>query len=99
MADDEDDEIPPVARPDPAELDFPFKDAMSFEDAESGERMPVIPEQARQQYQDLIQAHLQSLERKMAEQQVDYALLNTATPLDFAHFKFLSYREQMSRVR
>ena len=84
---------------DPAELDFPFKDAMSFEDAESGERMPVIPEQARQQYQDLIQAHIKSIERKMAEQQVDYALLNTSTPLDFALFKFLSYREMMSRVR
>lgn len=84
---------------DPAELEFPFKDAMNFEDSESGERMPVIPEQARQQYRELIQAHVQTLERKMAEQQVDYALLNTATPLDFALFKFLSYREMMSRVR
>lgn len=84
---------------DPAELDFPFKDAMNFEDAESGERMPVIPEQARQQYRDLIQAHIAALEHKMKEQQVDYALLNTATPLDFALFKFLSYREMMSRVR
>jgi hypothetical protein len=35
----------------------------------------------------------------MSEQRIDYALLNTATPLDFALFKFLSYREQISRVR
>ena len=84
---------------DKAELDFPFKDAMSFEDAESGERMPVIPEQARAQYKQLIEQHIATLSKRMTEQQIDYALLDTSTPLDFALFKFLSYREAMSRVR
>jgi uncharacterized protein (DUF58 family) len=84
---------------DRAELDFPFKDAMSFEDAESGERMPVIPEQARVQYQQLIQQHIATLNKRLTELQVDYALVDTSTPLDFALFKFLSYREAMARVR
>lgn len=84
---------------DKAELDFPFKDAVSFEDLESGERMPVIPEQARAQYQQLIQAHIETISKRMTEQQIDYALIDTSTPLDFALFKFLSYREAMSRVR
>ncbi|MGH7471584.1 MAG: DUF58 domain-containing protein, partial [Longimicrobiales bacterium] len=63
---------------DPAELDFPFKDAVEFEDAESGERLPVIPEQARAQYRELIQAHVNTLTKKMTDQRIDYALLNTA---------------------
>jgi uncharacterized protein (DUF58 family) len=84
---------------DKTELDFPFKDAMSFEDAENGERMPVIPEQARQQYQQLINAHIETISKRMAEFQIDYAMMDTSTPLDFALFKFLSYREQMSRTR
>ena len=84
---------------DRAELDFPFKDAMSFEDAESDERMPVIPEQARQQYQQLINAHIETISKRMVEMKVDYAQIDTSTPLDFALFKFLSYREAISRVR
>lgn len=84
---------------DQAELDFPFKDAMAFEDAESGERMPVIPEQARAEYQRLINAHIETISKRMAEQRIDYALFDTSTPLDFALFKFLSYREAMSRTR
>ena len=84
---------------DPAEIDFTFKDATEFEDVESGERMPVIPEQARARYQELIQAHIDTLKKRMTDQRIDYMLLNTATPLDFALFKFLSYREQISRVR
>ncbi|MGH7470988.1 MAG: DUF58 domain-containing protein, partial [Longimicrobiales bacterium] len=63
------------------------------------ERLPVIPEQARAQYRELIQAHVNTLTKKMTDQRIDYALLNTATPLDFALFKFLSYRELISRVR
>ncbi|HSL72641.1 MAG TPA: VWA domain-containing protein, partial [Longimicrobiales bacterium] len=84
---------------DPAELEFPFKDAMEFEDAESSERMPVIPEQARAQYQALIQNHIETLGKRMAEQRIDYMQINTATPLDFALFHYLSKREQLSRVR
>jgi uncharacterized protein (DUF58 family) len=84
---------------DPAELDFPFKDAIEFEDVESGDRLPVIPEQARAQYRELIQKHVDTLSKRMTDQRIDYVLLNTATPLDFALFKFLSHREQISRVR
>ncbi len=84
---------------DPAELDFPFKDAIEFEDVESGDRLPVIPEQARAQYRELIQKHVDTLSKRMTDQRIDYVLLNTATPLDYALFKFLSHREQISRVR
>ena len=84
---------------DPAELDFPFKDAMNFEDSESGERMQVIPDQMRAEYQQLIKAHIETLTKKMAEHRVDYTMINTSTPLDFALFHYLSKREQLARVR
>ena len=32
---------------DPAEIDFPFDEAASFEDLESGDRMPIVPEALR----------------------------------------------------
>ena len=32
---------------DPAEIDFDFNDASSFEDLESGEQMPVVPDVVR----------------------------------------------------
>ena len=35
---------------DPAELDFGFEDASSFEDLETGEQIPVVPESFRDEY-------------------------------------------------
>ena len=63
---------------DPAEIDFDYNDASSFEDLESGEQMPVVPESFREQYRALIQEHIDALTTKFSEQRIDYALLNTA---------------------
>jgi hypothetical protein len=61
--------------------------------------MPVIPDQARAEYQQLINAHIETLTKKMAEQRVDYSMVNTSTPLDFALFHYLSRREALARAR
>ena len=52
---------------DPAELDFGFTDASAFEDLESGEQMPVVPEAFREEYRALVQAHIDALTAKAAE--------------------------------
>src|SRR5438128_2474630 len=39
---------------DPREIDFGYDDASSFEDLESGEQIPVVPESFREQYRQLI---------------------------------------------
>ena len=39
---------------DPAELEFPFTDPSAFEDLESGEQLPVVPESFRDKYQALV---------------------------------------------
>jgi uncharacterized protein (DUF58 family) len=84
---------------DPAELDFPLGDASSFEDMESGERLPVVPEGIREQYRALVARHTATLGRLFADSRIDYALFDTSVPLDYALFRFLSRREKLSRVR
>ena len=84
---------------DPGEIDFPYDAPMNFEDSETGERLPVIPEQLRVQYREMILEHIATLDRLMTENRIDYAQFTTSQPLDYALFSFLSRREQLSRVR
>jgi uncharacterized protein (DUF58 family) len=84
---------------DPAELDFPYAEATSFEDLESGERIPIVPEALREDYRALIREHTASLARLFTASRIDYALFNTSMPLDYALFKYLSTRERLMRVR
>ncbi len=84
---------------DPAEVDFGFEDASSFEDLESGEQIPVVPESFRDEYRQLIRDHIESLKTKFSEVRIDYMLANTAEPLDKALFSYLSSRERLMRVR
>jgi uncharacterized protein (DUF58 family) len=84
---------------DPAEIDFPYDDASAFEDLESGEQIPVVPEALAGQYRELVRAHIEALATKFGELRIDYSLLNTANPLDHALFNYLSMRERLNRVR
>ena len=84
---------------DPREIDFGYDDASSFEDLESGEQIPVVPDSFREQYRSLIGEHVNALTTKFSEQRIDYALVNTSEPLDRALFSYLSSREKLVRVR
>ena len=84
---------------DPAELDLPFDDAANFEDMETGEATPVVPSLLREQYKTLVLEHTTTLGRLMREERIDYALFNTAQPLDHALFAYLADRQRLSRIR
>jgi uncharacterized protein (DUF58 family) len=84
---------------DPQEIDFSFDEASAFQDLESGEQVPVVPDSFRQQYRELVREHIEALRSKFSEHRIDYALLNTAEPLDRALFGYLSSREKLMRVR
>ena len=84
---------------DPAELDLPFDDAANFEDMESGEAIPVVPSLLRDQYRTLMHDHTAALSRLMREERIDYALFDTAQPLDHALFAYLADRQRLSRTR
>jgi uncharacterized protein (DUF58 family) len=84
---------------DPAEIDFGYEEASSFEDLESGEQIPIVPEALAETYRQLVREHCDALRSKFSELRIDYALLNTAVPLDYALFNYLSMREQLNRSR
>ena len=84
---------------DPQEIDFSFAEASSFEDMESGDQIPIVPVKLADDYRALVQAHIDTLSKKAAQQPVDYMLLNTSMPLDFALFRFLSMRQRLARSR
>jgi len=84
---------------DPQELSFDFDEASTFEDLESGEQVPVVPQSFRAEYRRLIQEHISKLRAKFSEQRIDYALLDTSEPLDRALSSYLASREKLMRVR
>ncbi|MGH9309286.1 MAG: DUF58 domain-containing protein [Vicinamibacterales bacterium] len=84
---------------DRAELDFEYADPSAFEDLESGEQIPVVPEALGDQYRELVQAHISALTERFSANRVDYTLVNTSTPLDHALFGYLSARERLMRTR
>jgi uncharacterized protein (DUF58 family) len=84
---------------DPAEIDFPFTDPSAFEDIESGDQMPVVPEAFGPHYRALVKRHCDELSERATAQRMDYMLLPTSFPLDFALFQYLSMRDRRSRTR
>jgi uncharacterized protein (DUF58 family) len=84
---------------DPAEIDFAFTDPSAFEDLESGEQVPVVPEAFAEQYRALVRAHVDALTVRFSESRIDYVLANTAAPLDHALFSYLTTRDRLMRVR
>lgn len=81
------------------ELEFPFDEVTSFEDLESGERIPVTPAALRERYLALVREHTAQLARRLGDHGIDYTLVDTSTPLDTALFRYLSERQRLSRVR
>jgi len=84
---------------DPQEVDFSFVEPSSFEDLESGDQIPIVPAALADQYRSLVAAHIEALTTRASQQQIDYMLLTTSQPLDYALFRFLSMRERMAHTR
>ena len=75
------------------ELDFDFKEpVLLLEDAETQEQMPVLPDVVMSGYRERMQRHVEEMRRCAAANHVDYEVLTTQQPLDFALFSFLSRR-------
>ena len=84
---------------DPAEVDFPYDDSISFQDLETERKVPVVPDKLRDQYRALIQEHIQAISQLCNQNRIDYAFLNTKVPLDHALFKFLAMRHKLTKMR
>ncbi len=84
---------------DPAEINFPYEEASTFQDLETGRKLPVVPEKLREQYRQLVKEHTTSIEKLCGQNQIDYALFDTSMPLDHALFKYLAMRRKMRKTR
>lgn len=84
---------------DHAELDFPYDDAGTFEDLESGAQLPLVPSAVRDRYNEMMAAHTAALRRQIADARADYALFDTSKPMDAALHAYLAARERLGRAR
>ncbi len=84
---------------DPAELAFPFEEPSGFEDLETGEQIPVIPNRLKDDYIRLVKDHVEKLKRRFTDNRIDYTMLDTSQPLDLALFQYLLAREKAGKTR
>ncbi len=84
---------------DPAERELPLDAPNTFEDSETGARIPLRPDQLREKYHGLMAAHRQALRRGAAQDNLDFVAVDTDQPLDDAMRRYLDYRLMGSRAR
>jgi uncharacterized protein (DUF58 family) len=75
------------------ELDFNFSDpVLLLEDSETQEQMPVLPDVVMGGYRERMKRHVDDMRTCAAANHVDFEMLTTRQPLDYALFSFLSRR-------
>lgn len=84
---------------DPAERDLPDMAVATFEDLETGVRLPIRPEEMRGRYQAVFTAHRKALSERLTAAGADYVAIETDEPLDHALYAYLDARLARSRVR
>ncbi len=84
---------------DAAEIDFPYDQPSAFQDLETGEQLPIVPESFADRYRALVQGHIDQLREKLTGSRIDYVLVNTAEPLDATLFAYLSSRDRLMHAR
>ncbi len=76
------------------ELDFPFQEVTKFKDLEEDLELLTDPRDIRKAYLKTIAFLIDTYRTSCGIHFVDYALLNTSTPLDQALVSYLSWRDK-----
>jgi uncharacterized protein (DUF58 family) len=74
------------------EIDFPFERATRFEDLETREEIMAVPAAVREHYVKEMNALIERYRRELGAAGIDYQLLTTNRPLEFALMSYLSTR-------
>ena len=77
---------------DPDEIDFPYTDASTFVDMESGAQLTTEPWEIATRYRERLEAWRSRYSRACREHLVDYVPLDTRTPFDRALLAYLEKR-------
>jgi uncharacterized protein (DUF58 family) len=83
---------------DNAELDLPWKGAITVRDLETGATLPVAPEALREEYRARIEEHIRDMSLALAAVDAEHTLVDTAVPLDAALYRYLSIRQDRRRT-
>ena len=75
------------------ETDFEFTEPVLLEDSETEEQIHVLPDILAEGYRNAVREHIEEFARRRPpKNKIDYELLTTDKPLDFALFSFLARR-------
>lgn len=77
------------------EEDFPFLDFLEFEDMETQQRLPVQARLVGPRYRERFRQFTQDLQRRCAEQGIEYVPLRTDTPVEVALLRYLGKRARL----
>lgn len=84
---------------DDEELDFTFAGTTKFEGLEQTGDVTCDPKSLRDGYLDAMQAFLEDLRRRSAQNVIDYQTIRTSTPLDAALRHYMNHRLGMGAKR
>jgi uncharacterized protein (DUF58 family) len=79
---------------DPHELQFPFKGASRFTDVESADEVTAEASKAREGYLEAMASLRAHYEKELRGAGIDFLMLDTSTPLDFALLAYLDARSR-----
>jgi len=80
---------------DPLERSFAFGRDAVFKDLETSEEMMTQPWHIQKAYQESMKKFLDTYKKECRENNIDYVLLDTATPFDTALFQYLHKRQRI----
>lgn len=80
---------------DARELSFDFSQPGDFVDMETGAELQVSPEDLRAVYERTVREHIASLRHACEAHRIDYQVVPTSQPLDYALFEYLSRRSHL----
>lgn len=83
---------------DPYELTFPFETITFFESMEDDRRILAEPKSIKDRYISEVNRFIKQFKQACFENQIDYWLINSSTPLDQALINFLARRESALRT-
>lgn len=79
---------------DAAEVGFPFRGLVEFEEPETGEKLQIDADGFRNDYQQEIAAFRETYRRECFQSGIDYVPLDTSMPFDRALAEYLATRRQ-----
>jgi uncharacterized protein (DUF58 family) len=74
------------------ELEFPFTGLTKFEEMETKNELITLPDALRQSYLKQLNSFISKYKEECLTLDIDYVLLNTSKPLDFALMQYLAKR-------